>query len=277
MKKVINISIILYTCTVALNVSAVNGQFQTIDSSALTKHTEDYTGASHTVTNSTDYNVEVYMKWYRIHLYNMTMARPFYVKDNISPHSCITINHIYYNYNRPHCNKDADENDENCIQWRYFDNPVVLFNSDLVILVNDSEQNAFDRVLDGGVLGNYEVIGDKKATLGLFDSFDLTEYDDTSKSSEQCKIFHPTNAFYADGDTILHHMIRTRQETDVVRAWLSSGAPDVNLKNEDGVTPMELALEKQNEYIILLLLEYGATMPPIENNTDTSDIITDNH
>ena len=45
------------------------------------------------------------------------------------------------------------------------------------------------------------------------------------------------------------------------RSWLDSGAAEVNLKNEDGVTPVELAIETQDDNIIVLLLQHGATTP----------------
>ena len=214
MKKIINIFILLYVCTFIPNAFAVNSHFESIDPLLVARHTDSYMDVFHTITNSTNYTVEVYMKWYKIHSYDITLARPFYLKDTVPPYSCMAIRHIYYDYNRSTCN--GYKSDEHCVKWRYFDNPVVLFNSDLVILINDSEQDAFDRVLDGGVLGNYEVIGDKESTLGFFDNFDLIEHDDISKSSEQCKAFQPSDAFYAEGDTFLHEMIKTRQTTNAV-------------------------------------------------------------
>lgn len=60
-----------------------------------------------------------------------------------------------------------------------------------------------------------------------------------------------------EGNTTLHHACYQNQ-SEVVEALISTGRVDVNALNDTGDTPLSMACENQNVYLVEILLKAGA-------------------
>ncbi len=142
------------------------------------------------ITNSTNYDVEIYMLWNKLH---STNASSFYLKQVIPALTCLTIDKMYFDYDQKSCADHAGI--WSCMDWLYLNRPLSLLGQNLAMFINDEEENAYEVLLYGGDLANYEVIGEKSNILGFFDSFDVITDFQNSNSVKSCKKFHPEDAF----------------------------------------------------------------------------------
>ena len=59
---------------------------------------------------------------------------------------------------------------------------------------------------------------------------------------------------YKNGDTILHLAARQKKDPDILKCAISLGL-DINQENDEGVTPLDLAIRFNNENNVKILLE----------------------
>lgn len=76
------------------------------------------------------------------------------------------------------------------------------------------------------------------------------------------------NAINLSGDTFLHHIIKGKYITDLVKEAISSGA-DINIKNDCGDTPLHCAVSHRNKNSVVALIQNNSNINQINLNLET--------
>ncbi len=223
--------------------------FYIFTSSAFAKGNDFYT-----ILNSTEHVAKVTMNFW-------SFTRNFALQEALTPSECIRIYKHYdfqsYEYDYYGLEKiikfTFDEKIKKpfhslFIKW-------IFLPSSLSIKIDD--ESAYERFL-GLDLMNYEVMGESNSLLKFFDTFSLIHDDVPNKRDRYCRIFIPEKALFVggDGNTYLHDAILDG-DIGKVEELLENKA-ERSLKNSDGITPIELAIQEGNSRIVKILRYHGA-------------------
>ncbi len=206
-------------------------------------------GKSYIITNSTDHDIKVTANfWKEVSRYPLQVVLP--------PSTCLRIrDHYHYRENdyTGHMHTGIYRADYSFVtKWVFVPDAMSL-------LIDDGSAYESFRGLD---LFNYEVTGKTRGLLGFIDTFQLS-WNSIPNSrnniiSGSCKIFVPGEALFVggDGNTELHDSVFA-SDHERVDHLLRNGA-EVNLRNKDGKTSLEIARQQEDAYMISILKGYGA-------------------
>ena len=200
------------------------------------------------IKNSTAHDMKITTSfWKEVLRYALQVALPAY--------ACVRI-YDHYHYEKDdyigHLSSETENlSSSSIIKW-------VFVPGSLSLVIDDESAYESFRALG---LSNHEVTGEANSGIfGLFDSFRLhsNRIPNEPNHLSNCDAFIPEEALFVggDGNTRLHDTIFDRNYEEANR--LLKNGVEVNLKNKDGKTSLDIASQLGDEHMISILKDYGA-------------------